>query len=46
MAGFEAKEQAHRDQVLVHHYKDDDNFTIELKTKAENDEVIVIKSNK
>lgn len=46
VAGFEAKNHLHKKQVEVWEYDSDDAFVIELKTKAENDHILLIKNKK
>ena len=39
-----ASDEKQASQVLVHEYKDDDNFIISLKTKSPKDEIFLIKT--
>jgi len=44
--GFEAKDHNHRSQIHVHDHKNDDNFIIQLKTTAKDDNIFIIKNEK
>ena len=41
--GFCGDTEKQKKQVKVYEYKDRDNFTVSLKTKAKNDEIFLLK---
>ena len=41
--GFKGKTKGQKEQVLVHEYKNRENFIISLETKSQKDQVFIIK---